>query len=82
MFQYGVNMAGTGNRRNVVISPFYNQCNKDETLMSFIKRLVSEQVTSRLIRTQNRELSFRCVAYDIHEVTSLFALIMISTEPQ
>ena len=43
----------------------YNQRNnKDETIMSVIKRLFGERVTSRLIRTQNRELSFRCIAYN------------------
>jgi Transposase DDE domain len=39
----------------------YNQRNKDETIMSVIKRLFGEHLTSRLIRTQNRELSFRCI---------------------
>ena len=37
IFQYRGNMADTGNRRNVVISAFYNQCNKDETFMSVIR---------------------------------------------
>ena len=34
----------------------YNQCNKDETIVLVIKRLFGEHITSRLIRTQNREL--------------------------
>jgi hypothetical protein len=38
----------------------YNQRNKDETIMSVIKRLFGEYVRSRLVKTQNRELSFRC----------------------
>ena len=59
----------------------YNQRNKDETIMSVIKRLFGEHVTSRLVRTQNRELLFRCIAYNMHRVTSLFLLLMISTEP-
>lgn len=42
----------------------YNQRNKDETIMSVVKRLLGEHVTSRLIRTQNRELTFRCIAYN------------------
>ena len=37
----------------------YNQRNKDETIVSVIKRLFGEHVTSRLIRMQNRELVFR-----------------------
>ena len=60
----------------------YNQRNKDETIMSVIKRLFGEHVTSRLVRTQNRELSFRCIAYNMHRVTNLFLLLMISTEPE
>ena len=37
----------------------YNQRNKNETIMSVIKRLFGECLISRLTRTQNRELSFR-----------------------
>jgi hypothetical protein len=59
----------------------YNQRNKDETIISVIKRLFGEHITSRLVRTQNRELSFRCIAYNMHRVTNLFLLLMISTEP-
>ena len=59
----------------------YNQRNKDETIMSVIKRLFGEYVTSRLIRTQNRELSFRCIAYNMHRLTNLVIIVMISTEP-
>jgi hypothetical protein len=40
----------------------YNQRNKDETIISVIKkRLFGQHITSRLVRTQNRELSFRCI---------------------
>jgi hypothetical protein len=49
----------------------YNQRNKDETIMSVIKRLFGEHITSRLVRTQNRELSFRCIAYNTHRMTNL-----------
>ena len=59
----------------------YNQRNKDETIISVIKRLFGEHVTSRLVRTQNRELSFRCIAYNMHRMTNLLLLLMISTEP-
>jgi hypothetical protein len=51
----------------------YNQRNKDETIISVIKRLFGEHIiTSMLVRTQNRELSFRCIAYNMHSVTNLF----------
>jgi hypothetical protein len=36
-----------------------------------IKRLFGEHITSRLVKTQNRELSFRCIAYNIHRLTNL-----------
>ena len=48
----------------------YNQRNKDETIMSVIKRLFGEHLMSRLTRTQNRELSFRCITYNIHTCTA------------
>jgi hypothetical protein len=49
----------------------YNQRNKDETIISVIKRLFGEHITSRLVRTQNRELSFRCIAYNTHRLTNI-----------
>jgi hypothetical protein len=61
--------------------PLYNQRNKEETIMSVIKRLFGEHVTSRLVRTQNRELTFRCIAYNMHRVTNLLVIAMVSTEP-
>jgi hypothetical protein len=57
----------------------YNQRNKDETIMSVIKRSFGEYITSRLVRTQNRELSFRCIAYNMHRLTNLVIIVMIST---
>jgi hypothetical protein len=36
----------------------YTQRNMNETIVSVIKRLFGERITSRLVRTQNRELSF------------------------
>jgi hypothetical protein len=56
----------------------YNQRNKNETIMSVIKRLFGECVTSRLIRTQNRELSFRCIAYNMYRLTNLVIIVMVS----
>jgi len=42
----------------------YNQQNKEETIMSVIKRLFGAYIASRLVRTQNRERyhSFKCIA--------------------
>jgi hypothetical protein len=60
----------------------YDQRNKDETIMSVIKRLFGEHLTSRLVRTQNRELTFRCIAYNMHRVTNILLLVVISTKPQ
>jgi hypothetical protein len=58
----------------------YHHRNKDETIMSVIKRLFGEHVTSRSVKTQNRELSLRCIAYNMHRLTNL-VIMMISTEP-
>ena len=50
----------------------YNQRNKNETIVSVIKRLFGEHITSRPVRTQNRELSFRCIDYyNTHRLTNL-----------
>jgi Transposase DDE domain len=59
----------------------YNQRNdKDETIiMSVIKRLFGEHLMSRLTRTQNKELSFRCITYNMHRLTNLTILMMFST---
>src|SRR6476646_8021735 len=59
----------------------YNHRNKDETIMSVIKRLFGEHLMSRLTRTQNRELSFRCITYNMHRLTNLVILMMFSTKP-
>ena len=59
----------------------YNQRNKDETIMSVIKRLFGEYISSRLVKTQNRELSFRCIAYNMHRLTNIVIFVMISTWP-
>jgi hypothetical protein len=64
------------------LKPLYNQRNKDETIISVIKRLFGEYIiTSRLIRTQNRELTFRCIAYNMHRMTNLLVIVMVSTKP-
>jgi hypothetical protein len=48
---------------------------KNETIVSVIIRLFGERIRSRLIRTQNRELSFRCLAYNVHRLTNLTLII-------
>jgi hypothetical protein len=53
----------------------YNQRNKDETIISVIKRLFGEHITSRLVRTHNRELSFRYIAYNTFRLTNLTIII-------
>lgn len=59
----------------------YSQRNKDETIVSVIKRLFGEHITSRLVKTQNRELSFRCIAYNIHRLTNIVVISVVSTKP-
>ena len=59
----------------------YGQRNKDETILSVIKRLFGEHITSRLVRTQNRELCLRCIAYNMHRLTNLVIILVVSTEP-
>jgi len=59
----------------------YSQRNKDGTIISVIKRLFGEHLMSRLIRTQNRELSFRCIAYNMQRLTNLVIIFMVSTKP-
>jgi hypothetical protein len=53
----------------------YDQRNKNETILSVIKRLFGEHITSsRLVKAQDRELSFRCIAYNIHRLTNLIII--------
>ena len=59
----------------------YNQRNKDETIISVIKRLFGQHITSRLVRTQNRELSFRCIAYNTHRLTNLTRITWFLQSP-
>ena len=47
----------------------YYQRNKNETTLSVIKRMFGEHVTSRLVKMQNRELTFRVIAYNMHRMT-------------
>lgn len=49
----------------------YHQRNKDETVFSVVKRLMTEHLSSRLVRTQNRELAFRLIAYNAHRLANI-----------
>ena len=53
----------------------YNQRNKDETIVSLIKRLFGEHITSKLIRMQNRQLTLRCIAHNVHRMLNLVIII-------
>ena len=54
---------------------YHQERNKEETIMSVIKRLFGEYIASRLVRTQNRELSFKCIAYNMHRLTNLIIIV-------
>ena len=48
----------------------YSQRNKNETILSVIKRMFGEHnITSRLVKMQNRELTFRVIAYNMHRLS-------------
>jgi len=47
----------------------YHQRNKCETIFSVIKRMFGDNVTSRKISTQNRELMYRVIAYNAYRIT-------------
>lgn len=47
----------------------YHQRNKAETIFSVIKRMLGEYVMSRYIKTQNREVMYRMIAYNCYRIT-------------
>ena len=49
-------------------SSLYHQRSKNEPVFSVVKRLMGECLLSRLVRTQNRELAFRLVAYNANRM--------------
>jgi len=82
MYQYLERMESIENKqmKRGYSKILYHQRNKDETIISLIKRLFGEQITSsRLVRTQNKELSLRCIAYNTHRLTNLVIIAMFST---
>lgn len=54
----------------------YNQRNKNETVLSVIKRMFGEYIASRRIAAQNRELTFRCIAYNMHRCERIIFVIV------
>jgi len=57
-----------------------NYCATNEIKMKLvIKRLFGEHLMSKLTTTQSRELSFRCITYNMHRLTNLVILMMVST---
>jgi hypothetical protein len=53
----------------------YNERNKVETIFSVIKRMFGECIRSMKVRTKNRELIFRCIAYNMHRYVKLVVLV-------
>ena len=47
----------------------YHQRNKNETILSVVKRMFCEHIASRLVMMQNRDLMFSVIAYNIHRLT-------------
>ena len=76
MYQYGKLLANTEKKemKRGYSKILYNQRNKDETIVSVIKRLLGEHIASRLIRMQNRELTFRCITYNLHRMLNLIII--------
>ena len=60
----------------------YNQRNKDETIVSVIKRVFGEHITSTLVRMQNRELVFRCIAYNAHRMVNMLVIVRCFLQSQ
>jgi hypothetical protein len=78
MFQYGIHMEDTEKNKWSWISQNTVQSNeKDETIISVIKRRFGEHITSRLVITQNRELFLRCIAYNMYRSTKLIIILMV-----
>ena len=68
-------------RRTVSEYPPRVEYSLTETIILVIKGLFGEHATSRSVKTQNRELSFRCIAYNMHRLTNLVIIVMVSTWP-
>jgi IS5 family transposase len=54
----------------------YHQRSKAETIFSVIKRMLGEHVMSRGIMTQNREATYRIIAYNCYRITRNYGIIL------
>jgi hypothetical protein len=53
----------------------YHQRNKVETIFSVIKRMFGEYIRSKMTRTRNRDMVFRCIAYNMHRYVKLLIVV-------
>ncbi len=60
----------------------YHQRNKNETILSVVKRMFGEHILSRSVRMQNRELFFRVIAYNMHRLTVFLVWFLQSHNKQ
>ena len=56
----------------------YHQRNKNETILSVVKRMFCEHTASRLVMMQNMDLMFRVIAYNMHRLTVLMVRFLQS----
>ncbi|CDI04956.1 transposase (fragment) [Candidatus Nitrosotenuis uzonensis] len=54
----------------------YHQRSKAETIFSVIKRMLGEDILSRYILTQNREVMYRIIAYNCYRITRNYLVIV------
>jgi hypothetical protein len=53
----------------------YIQRNKIETIFSVIKRMFGECIRSMKVKTKNREMVFKCIAYNMHRYVKLIIVM-------
>ncbi len=54
----------------------YHQRSKVETVFSVIKRMFGDNVMSRNLVTQNREMTYRIMAYNLYRINRDYVLIL------
>ncbi|MEM3008055.1 MAG: hypothetical protein QXY15_08375, partial [Candidatus Nitrosotenuis sp.] len=54
----------------------YHQRSKAETIFSVIKRMLGDDILSRYILTQNREMVYRMIAYNCYRITRNYLAIL------
>lgn len=55
----------------------YHQRNKSETIFFVVKRMMSEDVTSRNEKLQDNEMLFRLIAYNAYRITKIECIILV-----